>query len=343
MSALFQRDTGVVIETQTLERSLEIRQIPHIFKTQEFTIRYATNFLGTILAQLHGNLSSHWMYTAANQLTLNGSEPAWSKGGWSFVPVDLSSVSLSTPGKIGINDQGGIDKNSQINVSLATPAIRGRIECSPYEGLLNLSAWITPTDVSNSSSWTISPSAGDLKMAYQLGLGFKLNEYRPSMIFPEPLRNYTNCDKCTPIFANPSSIQCCGNGTDTGTDPMAAVGYWSPNGNPAAWNPRAWSRNFTTKWIHGHAQSATELLGPYGYKQPHLLFTSIPSITAMNCIPLVETANAEVTVDPATGEVRAFNITDEPQIADNAFSDVFLPHKTSDQELSQINYNATVR
>ncbi|KAE8162573.1 hypothetical protein BDV40DRAFT_312370 [Aspergillus tamarii] len=342
MSALFQRDTGVVIETQTLERSLEIRQIPHIFKTQEFTIRYATNFLGTILAQLHGNLSSHWMYTAANQLTLNGSEPAWSKGGWSFVPVDLSSVSLSTPGNIGINDQGGIDKNSQINVSLATPAIRGRIECSPYEGLLNLSAWITPTDVSNSSSWTISPSAGDLKMAYQLGVGFKLNEYRPSMIFPEPLRNYTNCDKCTPIFANPSSIQCCGNGTDTGTDPMAAVGYWSPNGNPAAWNPRAWSRNFTTKWIHGHAQSATELLGPYGYKQPHLLFTSIPSITAMNCIPLVETANAEVTVDPATGEVRAFNITDEPQIADNAFSDVFLPHKTSDQELSQINYNATV-
>ncbi|KAJ1705681.1 hypothetical protein NYO67_12157 [Aspergillus flavus] len=343
MSALFQRDTGVTIQTKVLERSLEIRQIPHVFKTEEYTVRFEDSFMASIIAQLHGNLSSHWMYTAANQLTLNASEPAWSKDGWSFVPVDLSTVSLPIPEKtLDINDQGGLGKSSQINVSLATPAIRGRVECSPYEGLLNLSAWLTPTDVSNSSTWSLSPSAEDLKMAYELGVGYKLNGYRPSMIFPEPSDNYTSCVQCTPIFANPSMITCCGNGTDTGADPMAAVGYWSPNGNPGRWSVRTWSRNFTTKWIHGHARSAIELIEPQGTELPHLLFTNIPSITAMNCMPLVETANAEVTVDPATGAVRAFEITEKPKVADNAFSDVFLPHRTSDQVLSEIRYNATV-
>ncbi|KAF5861920.1 hypothetical protein ETB97_012319 [Aspergillus alliaceus] len=341
MSALFQHETGVITETQMLERSLEVRQIPHIFTAVEYTVRDASNFVASVIGQLHGNLTSHWIYTAANQLTLNGSEPAWSKDGWSFVPVDLRNVSFSLPGGTESNHQGGFSQNSRINVSFSTPAIRGRIECSPYEGLSNLSSWLTVTDVSNSSLWTMNPSTGNIKTAYQLGVGFKYNSGLPSMMFPlEPSRNFTNCERCTSIFANPSSVTCCGNGTSLEADPMAAIGYWSPNSNPASWNPRTWQRNITTKWIHGHARVAVEHDG--SSSSPHLLFTDIPSIAAMNCMPLVETASAEVTVDPTTGEVRAFSITDEPQTADNAFSDSFLAHRTSNRVQATVTYNATI-
>jgi hypothetical protein len=85
------------------------------------------------MAQLHRNLTAHWMYTATNQLALNGSEPAWSKDGWSFVPLDLRNVSLLMPGKVDNKDQDDIGQSSRVNVS-TTPAIRGRIECSPHEG-----------------------------------------------------------------------------------------------------------------------------------------------------------------------------------------------------------------
>ncbi|KAB8232676.1 DUF3433 domain-containing protein [Aspergillus alliaceus] len=341
MSALFQHETGVITETQMLERSLEVRQIPHIFTAVEYTVRDASNFVASVIGQLHGNLTSHWIYTAANQLTLNGSEPAWSKDGWSFVPVDLRNVSFSLPGGTESNHQGGFSQNSRINVSFSTPAIRGRIECSPYEGLSNLSSWLTVTDVSNSSLWTMNPSTGNIKTAYQLGVGFKYNSGLPSMMFPlEPSRNFTNCERCTSIFANPSSVTCCGNGTSLEADPMAAIGYWSPNSNPASWNPRTWQRNITTKWIHGHARVAVE--HDVSSSSPHLLFTDIPSIAAMNCMPLVETASAEVTVDPTTGGVRAFSITDEPQTADNAFSDSFLAHRTSNRVQATVTYNATI-
>ncbi|KAE8151048.1 hypothetical protein BDV25DRAFT_153274 [Aspergillus avenaceus] len=343
MSAIFEHQSGIITNSQILERSLEIRQIPNIFETQDYTVRDANTWVASIMSQLHGNLSSHWIYTATNQLTLSGSEPAWSKDGWSFAPLDLGNVSLELPnGSSSNDDSDGINQGSRINVTFSTPALRGRMECSPYEGLTNLSAWLTPVDVSNTSVWTFSSDMGDIKTGFELGVGYQYNSDIPSMMFPlEPSRDIGNCTHCTPIFANPGSIKCCRNGTSTDTEPMVAVGYWSPNGNPVVWNPRTWERNFTTKWIYGHAQSAAS--HPDGIvSEQHLIFTEIPSITAINCAPLIESANAQVTVDPTNGDIRSFDILDDPQEVDNAFTDNFLAHNTTNRVQALVTYNSTV-
>ncbi|KAJ5735058.1 uncharacterized protein N7483_000183 [Penicillium malachiteum] len=345
MSALFDRSPGDVTKSITFNKTLEIRDIPLVFSTsQSLYPGSSDDYAGAILAELYTNLSSHWMYTAAIQLTLNGSEPSWSKDGWSFVPVELNDLDrVDLPNNLDESDQTLDGPTS--NISFTTPAIRGRIECSEYPAttLTNLSIWLTPTALTNHTIWNASTIPHNLEGGYQLGAVYS---ELPSAVLPiTSSENITTCPNCTTIFVNPAEIICCGNGSSSSWDPSIAVGYWSPNTDPATWTVRNWQRNFTAKWFHGNAVTGIKRNeNENGYYDADLLFPKVPSVTMMNCRPLIEAAEASITVNPDNGEIQSYNITSTPSELTEAFSDNFLPHNQTSfsQETGIVYYNVTL-
>lgn len=352
MSAIFDRGTGTVLRSVNLERQLEVRDIPFVYQTQQSLLPHSSNdYTAAILDDLFKNISSYWMYTATIQLTLNGSEPAWSKDGWSFVPIDLSSISsnksLST---IGASSPDDASSNPETNVTFETPAIRGRIQCSPpsAQALANISNWLTITDISNHTIYNKSTIPAGLQGGFQLGNEYDNAQY-PSQITPlTSSQNWTDCPGCTTVFANPSSITCCGNGTADSVKGEVGVGYWSPNSDIDHWTPRSWHKNFTTKWIHGDAVTGIKANNDdagYSYSDPSLLFPEPPSLALYNCEPIVETVNSKITVDPTNGEIQSFELLGTPVTASEPWSDNFLPHNgTIVKEREGVEYyNVTLR
>ena len=161
--------------------------------------------------------------------------------------------------------------------------------------------------------------------------------------------NDTNPELCggsfsTGFFVNPSRLTCCVN--DTSPEPGAAsIGYWSANlpyQQVDLWSFPQWPYNFTVKWIHSSQMQeyyqANETITNY------LIFSEQPDMTAMNCLPVIEKANASVTVDHATGRAQSFNITDRPQPDPHAWSHVFDTWTNSDENQDEgLNINITTR
>lgn len=350
MSALFDRGPGVVSQPVIFNRSIEIRDIPFVFQTEQAWYPGTTNdYTANVLAGLFTNLSTHWMYTATIELTLNGSQPAWSKDGWSFVPIEMTNLdSVDLPHDLDDSDLA-VD-GSQSNVSFATPALRGRIECSQYplESLTNLSRWLTPKDLSNRTYWNASTIPHGLQGGYQLGTQ-GLYSYSPAVIMPYGnFHNQSYCPGCTTVFVNPSGLKCCTNSSSDTWDGDVSIGYWSPQTNPASWTTRDWHQNFTAKWFYGNAVTGIKNnIGRATMIEDNIdmLFPSVPSLTMMNCRPLVESADADITVNPHNGEILAFNITSTPKKLPEAFSDNFLPHNKThfSRETAMVYYNVTVR
>lgn len=300
------------------------------------------------------------MYTATIQLALNGSEPAWSKDGWSFVPSRLDNVrNVRLPTHLDSPDQS--IGSSQLNVSFSTPALRGRIECSPYPSTVfkNLSNWLLPTNLSDHNYWNSSTIPRDSQGTYLQG-GYLLGSVAPwletnfaTFLYPlnssqEDMIPTGNCPGCTTVFANPSEIVCCTNESSNAHDPSVAVGYWSPNSDLMSWTVRNWHQNFTAKWIYGNAVTGISnniYNATTNQVDIDMLFPTPPSLSMINCQPVIESAEAEITVNAASGQIQSFNITSEPKELPEAFSDNFLPHnKTHFSRASGfLYYNVTVR
>ena len=121
-------------------------------------------------------------------------------------------------------------------------------------------------------------------------------------------------------------VTCCAQESEHLPD-KASIGYWSPV-NVKLYDdvPQNTSQyihqtdNFTVKWIHGPA--------PVNYPSvsgltPQLIWPEAPKLAMLNCAPIIETANASVTVDLATNKVQSYTIMDEPRPHPEAFSDNF--------------------
>ncbi|KAF2144855.1 uncharacterized protein K452DRAFT_343342 [Aplosporella prunicola CBS 121167] len=315
MSTLFQLEQNHLVHSATINRSFGLRQLPFLYTTtaMESMVDSETyagpTHTAEILAQVFTNPTTNWLYSATIQLSLNGSQPPWSLDGWSFVPLNLTGLSD------GIQNIGNdtIENNFRFstNASFSTPAIRGRLECSPYQGLDNTSAWMRKWDLTNSSTWNQSTVPKGATTGYELGT--------------EAHDPFSNNFFDTSFLANPSRPRCCVNGTSDGTPKgPAALGYWSPADPMTFPYPSdPWPRNFTTKWIYGKLHSARMRHPDSDYElsdRKHWIYTEVPSIQALNCMPIIETATSHITVDLNTGQVKSFNITDTPIVDTVAWS-----------------------
>jgi hypothetical protein len=101
--------------------------------------------------------------------------------------------------------------------------------------------------------------------------------------------------------------------------------YWSANGVDATDDTVT---NFTIKWIIGEPfdQGAETLSTELDDSQTYFVWRSIPKMTALNCMPLYETVDAEVTVDIGSLVVQDYSLTTHPQNATSAWSDPWVIH-----------------
>ncbi|GME59599.1 uncharacterized protein LTHEOB_4547 [Neofusicoccum parvum] len=79
---------------------------------------------------------------------------------------------------------------------------------------------------------------------------------------------------------------------------------------------------------------------PAGEMAEHLVFTNAPSIAALHCTPIIETALADVTVDHKTGEVQYYRISGKPETATEAWTDDVLVYPYSSQEYYPLVFSA---
>ncbi|KAF2465767.1 uncharacterized protein BDR25DRAFT_161827, partial [Lindgomyces ingoldianus] len=342
MSALFERDTSAFVQSIILNRTIGLRQIPYI-QTEDVRNVPGQTYANNILKDLFTNLTTNWMYGAVIHMTLNGSEPAWSHEGWSFVPIDLAGVTNDHPKQhLGYqtNDEKLAASISPVNVTVSTPAIRGRVECTPVEEARDHSSWLNTEDLTK-DPW--------VSIRTELTTGYSL---KPIMF---PNREYN-----TSVLTSKTWVQCCNNDTTKDKDLAVpvSIGYWSTN-DPESYPHvnQTWPRNFTAKWIRGQArhyyipsEDGTEFQITWKrdesngmpHNSPFLIFTSLPSIQILNCVPIIETANAEVVVAQKSGRIQSYNILDTPKSAPEAWFDAFVVHNVTDPSESKPFSNDTV-
>lgn len=315
MSALFYTEPGAVSQQMTIEREIELRSVPSLFQTEYISpLMFELGSRTQILKNMYTDFATNWMYGATVQLTLNGSEPAWSSDGWSFLPIDLSKISNSS-----IHRAGNHTSTQMGTIKTTTSALRGRLECNPYENLDNLSTWLTTYDLSDSSAWNLSTFPANWTTGYELGVDHN------STIPDDPVYNMFND---TYFLWDASRVSCCTNGTNN-AERDSAFGYWTPyysDDTPLdlKLNPNTYPMNFTTKWIYGHAASGFQ---KNDSQAERFIFRDVPSAQALHCAPVIETASAKVTVNKKTGEVQSYSILGEPISSDDAWRDVYLMHK----------------
>ncbi|KAK5559571.1 hypothetical protein LTR46_002613 [Exophiala xenobiotica] len=334
MSALWQRADGSRPGDMALIRSLEPRTQPLVYTLAGSTAMGSGDLTGqAIISSFYGDLSTNWLYSATLQLAYNGSQPPWSRDGWSFVPVDLSSVVDSAMYKntpsTNNSDPNSASSAKTVNVTVTTPALRGKLTCSAAGQVSNLSSWTTQWDLTNRMVWNVTKNPAELHNGYEVNGNFELGAIADL--------------STTPILARDHTLLCCRNASSVEANSGAsALGYWSNN---YAENQVydfddadiTYPRNLTMKWIRGTTASQLYLMNETyeGYYHGeyddfrHLIWTEAPQMAALNCQPRIEWTNASVTVDMATGRVYTYKIEDDGdaiQILEHAWSDAYLPH-----------------
>ncbi|KAF2137414.1 uncharacterized protein K452DRAFT_361940 [Aplosporella prunicola CBS 121167] len=316
MASIFQRGQGSSTHNMAAERTLEIRTVPILDEViMPGPLHYASRYAASqIQNNLFSQFKTNWLYEATVRLTLNGSRPAWSHDEWSFLPLDLTQFS-------GFEHTLKAKKHNvlETSISVTTTAIRGHIECTPYEGLDNTSTWLRHWDPA--MAW--KPPT-DNSVTETLMSGYLLGTIHPRYS-PEFTAEFFN----TSFLSHDAIVRCCLNDTSSPSKGVA-IGYWSRTGpwkessnfDPLTLNMRP--SNFTIKWIYGNNVMMLENDWCQPLGGDCLLFEDVPSVEALQCMPLIEMATAAVTIDRVTGMVQSYTIVDEPREATGAWDNDYV-------------------
>lgn len=309
MSALWQTQPSHLSSTSELIRGLELRQIPHVNYN---TDSYKSLVISPVLEQLFKDLRTNWMYSATLELTLNGSEPTWSKDGWSFVPLDVESLSIPSVTNETVTGNSSL-ASTATNATFSTPAIRARLECEPWPSEEN-PWWLLETDdVANNTKWKSTPDPS----RYAVGYSFHHS---------------------LPLIPGGGIPLCCAEGTME-TPGNATLGYWVLNHEDSGWA----DKNFSIKWITGVAQ-IFEYKDYTGYStSPRFTWLEKPTVAAANCTPIIEAANSTIVVDVNTARIQSFQILDTPTVEEIAWTDSFVMHDDNPQNYTRVQKNVTTR
>ncbi|KAI1330021.1 hypothetical protein F5Y16DRAFT_408896 [Xylariaceae sp. FL0255] len=129
MSSLWTRAPGAYTQSMNLSQKLELRTVPLIGTGDIPSSPDSPSPEITFIKTFFSDLSTSWIYGALNQLSLDGSDLARSKDSWNFVPNSLDVSTLHS-----VQNTGNVTELAalSVNVTMETPAIRARLECSPY-------------------------------------------------------------------------------------------------------------------------------------------------------------------------------------------------------------------
>jgi hypothetical protein len=332
MSALFEKESHSIVRQVSIPRNLEMRQVPLITQVNLEGEPTVPNPATKVLNNLYLDAPKNWLYGAGIQHSFNGSQLPWTSDGWSFLPVDLSSISDGTLARSSPNADTSASVSFSTNITIKTSGIRARLNCRAVDEAANVSSWIEPYPLWNKTyKWPEDEWA-------QINTTAKINAY--SLLE----RVFVGSDSHTSILSRTTVAQCCSNGTRI--DPQRAVmGYWSPvyppNAKPQSndfpYTDLSWPVPIATKWLVGTAFNLT--LGTSDNRE--LFFSEVPRIQAARCEPTIETAEATVTLFKDTGNVVSYTIDEAAKAADVAWKDVFIQHEPDSTALLNARLNAS--
>ena len=311
MSALFDSGNGVLTTSSEMPLALELRSVPFVQQISvnrdqptwlfNYTIdeKSFSSDLGDLVWDNLQSLSKDWMYTAIIHTALEGPKPVWSQDDWSFMPVSSDVEGFASAEN---NSSAGKGDRSVESLRVQTSAIRARLECSAVE-------WPT-----NTSLWLMSQNDG-----YGGNITGLDNYYTIARVVEDP-------NSTTWLSTQGSIPPCCANLTGNATYNPAAVAYWTENwqevSDPEDSRGYGTSGNFTVKWIRGPGKVERVIKGRRRKPDVYMfVFPEPPAIQALNCMPIFESSQAEVTVEPKTGVVQHYRILDIPVREDVAWSD----------------------
>ncbi|KAF2016569.1 hypothetical protein BU24DRAFT_205296 [Aaosphaeria arxii CBS 175.79] len=316
MSAIWQRETDLKFDSIEVARTLQLREVPHLSSGDSYK---GSGFKTIIVGTTFENLTTNWMYSATLQLSLNASEPVWSKDGWSFVPVTTWNATHNNKNRVRKNGSDSLQSGSKVSVDV--PAIRARMDCSALGQQLDQSNWLTRQNMTD-GIWNQT----DLTKAWKQGytIGCSSDRYGSPINFR---LNTSSLDPCEPLDWYTSLLpagfpeKCCTGSSDLRPG-FASVGYWSPIHHVRYED----TRNFTIKWVHG---SSPEKF-PTNTTTDVIVWPEPPKMSILTCKPLIEAANASIVLDPFTDRVENYTIKDEPKPYALAWADHFKQSRHPD-------------
>ncbi|KAF2828273.1 hypothetical protein CC86DRAFT_405278 [Ophiobolus disseminans] len=326
MSALFEREHGVLTTPLQVNRLVEPRQIPYLARDWYNRVlvqgdRQQSGIAGRVLGGMFANAQTNWMYSATIQLALNGVEPSWSKSGWSFLPLTLPDLPTSSNAShvqnIGAATPEVTQPLSSTNFTFTTTATRARLECESIPQVGDVSTWLDQVKFRQFPN-----STQERPVPIQTG-------YEVTHI----MFGY----RYTSLLAHPGRVSCCRDPSRENETQSVAIGYWSTTGDIEQWPNEdvLWPRNVTVKWLRGLSAAwptNVEMLDNSTETSSRLrhakyMFTQVPSLQALNCRPIIESATANVTVDYGTRAVQSFVIAGDLRPETSPWSDPFVSRK----------------
>lgn len=349
MSSLWTREPGELLSTAQVLAELELRHVPRIEPGRLRQSTGASDPATFPLWQAFGDTGTSWMSTATVQLSLNGTEPSWSSDGWSFLPRDLSALSVSEAQQQRCANDTTCLSAQSVNVTMRTSAVRARLQCTPYDFLDKTTLWLTEWDLTDKAYWNVSENPRTIDHGYELGYATYNNSggCDTALLLDKHEKLLSNADSydgswlpgaMTPFFVDNDRLICCQNGSSDNQIHSASIGYWSPNIRCGTlftypYISDTWPNNFTIKWIRGRPvegyrrNTTNPSYTAHSDEDMRLIWAEQPQMAAMNCLPTIESANASVTVEAPSGRVISFRVLDEPRPHAAAWSDSFAVHQ----------------
>jgi hypothetical protein len=210
-----------------------------------------------------------WLFGGLSESAFGAASPAWSKDSWSFAPVDSPGITTG-------------------NATFRTPALSGRLECTP---MADNGSWLVIQNLTDSFTWNITKNPTGLDMGYELSDSVRQAQY----------------------LSNTASDLIIG---------QWLMSNWTTNGGNTL---TSW-QNFTILWIYApnpipYYKNVASYSQDLGLSE---IFETKPPVQALNCMSVFETADAQITVSVADGEVQDYEILDTPQNATEAWSTEFV-------------------
>ncbi|KAI5274808.1 hypothetical protein E4T47_02330 [Aureobasidium subglaciale] len=157
MSALWNRELRIIPHAFNVSRQLEIRSTPQVFT---FIQRGSSAAQKTVLSSVFDASLQNWLYGATIELNQLASTPPWSKDTWSFLPLDSDIIEEATSRM----------NSTARNITLETPALRGRLECVTVDVPTEIPKWLGEVDLKNISK------SNEASIPKGFGLGYYLND-----------------------------------------------------------------------------------------------------------------------------------------------------------------------
>jgi hypothetical protein len=310
-------------QTQDLDtsiaRQLEIRRLPEVYITKTRGSASENPQLSATISAIFGNYMTNWMYSATLEMTQSTAPLPWTREDWSFLPVDLASV--RTQAKT-IADAAKNPNLGAYNVTVQTPALRARLDCRASD-----LDWINDLDFSNKTLWNSTSAPNNLTVGYEL---------------TNSIQTGYSLGKWIPFLPTPDFLHCCSNIT-TGQPGESVIGYWSSfyEEGPLTGDLIV-AKIAIGKPLQKIYNDSTHIPSYFDNTGSHWIWPDKPEVQSVNCTPIIEQADAKVTVDLYSGTVTNYTLLGEPESMSAAWVDKFVERANSDLYSHEQQY-VTVR